>query len=79
MPKENALIVHNKFGNTDIPSFHAPLTIDSKYGNFVANNLDNADNNIDVRYGSATIGKMDGGKIECQYSKLTLDLAKKIF
>jgi hypothetical protein len=78
MPKENALIVHNKFGNTDIPTFHAPLTVDSKYGSFVANNLENADNSIDVRYGSAKIGKMDGGKLECQYSNLKLDWAKKI-
>jgi hypothetical protein len=79
MPKENALIVRNKFGDTDIPSFHAPLTIDSKYGNFVANILENAENTIDVRYGSAKIGKMDGGKLEFQYSNLKLDHAKKLF
>ncbi|MCF0051286.1 hypothetical protein LXM25_14545 [Dyadobacter sp. LJ53] len=79
MPKENALVVRNKFGDTDIPSFHAPLTIDSRYGNFVANLLDNAENIIDVRYGSAKIGRMDGGKLECQYSNLKLDLAKKVF
>ncbi|MCE7067626.1 hypothetical protein [Dyadobacter sp. CY326] len=79
MPKENALIVRNKFGDTDIPSFHAPLTVDSRYGNFVANLLDNAENIIDVKYGSAKIGRMDGGKLECQYSNLKLDLAKKVF
>jgi hypothetical protein len=78
MPKENALMVKNEFGDTDIPSFYAPLTIDSRYGNFIANHLENADNIIDVRYGSATIGKMDGGKLEFQYSKLSLDQAKKI-
>ncbi|WP_229204250.1 hypothetical protein [Dyadobacter alkalitolerans] len=79
MPKENALIVRNKFGDTDIPSFHAPLTVDSRYGHFVANILDNAENVIDVRYGSAKIGKMDGGKLEFQYSNLKLDMAKKVF
>ena len=79
MPKENALIVRNKFGDTDIPSFHAPLTIDSRYGNFMANVLDNAENTIDVKYGSAKIGKMDGGKLEFQYSNLKLDQAKKLF
>lgn len=78
MPKENALVVRNKFGDTDIPSFHAPLTIDSKHGNFVANLLENADNVIDVKYGSAKIGKMDGGKLEFEYSKLSLDHGKKI-
>lgn len=79
MPKENALTVRNKFGNTDIPAFHAPLIVDSKYGSFMANVLDNADNVIDVRYGSAKIGKMDGGKLEFQYSNLKLDQAKKIW
>jgi hypothetical protein len=78
MPKENALVVRNKFGNTDIPTFHAPLTVDSKYGNFVANLLDNADNTIDISYGSAKIGKMDGGKLECKYSNLTLDMVKDV-
>jgi hypothetical protein len=78
MPKENALIVRNKFGNTDIPSFQAPLTVDSRYGTFSANFLENADNNIDVRYGNAKIGRMDGGKLDCQYSNLQLDQAKKI-
>ena len=41
MPKENSLTVRNKFGNTDIPSFYAPLTVDSKHGNFMAMLLEN--------------------------------------
>lgn len=79
MPKDNALTVRNKFGNTDIPAFHAPLIVDSKYGSFMAEVLENPDNVIDVRYGSAKIGKMDGGKLEFQYSNLKLDQAKKIW
>lgn len=78
MPKENALIVRNKFGNTDIPSFQAPLTIDSRYGTFSAASLTNAENTIDVRYGNAKIGKMDGGKMECQYSNITLDQVTRL-
>lgn len=78
MPKDNPLMVKNSFGTTDIPAFHAPLTVNSKYGAFIANVLDNPDNVIDVRYGSAKIGKMDGGRLECQYSNLKLDQAKKI-
>lgn len=78
MPKENALIVHNKFGNTDIPSFLAPLTVDSRYGTFSAASLGNADNNIDVHYGNANIGKMDGAKIESHYSNIKLDQVTKL-
>lgn len=78
MPKENALVVRNEFGDTEIPFFHAPLTVDSRHGNFMATFLENADNVIDVKYGSAKIGKMDGGKLEFEYSKLSLDHGKKI-
>jgi hypothetical protein len=78
MPKENALIVRNEFGDTDIPSFHAPLTINSKHGNFMANLLDNANNKIDLQFCDAIIGRMDGGSLECQYSNLKLDLGKQI-
>ncbi|MCF0071593.1 hypothetical protein LZD49_14035 [Dyadobacter sp. CY261] len=79
MPKENALTVRNKFGNTDIHTFHAPLTVDSKHGNFVATLLENPDNVIDIQFGSAKIGKMDGGRLDCQYSNVKLDLAKKVW
>jgi hypothetical protein len=79
MPKDNALTVRNKFGNTDIPSFYAPLTVNSKHGNFVATLLENADNVIDVQFGSARIGKMDGGRLDCQYSNVKVDLAKKVW
>lgn len=78
MPKENALVVRNQFGDTDIPSFMAPLTVNAQYGTFSADYLENMDNHIDIRYGSVKIGKMDGGKLDCQYSNLQLDLAKKI-
>ena len=78
MPKENALIVRNKFGNTDIPSFSAPLTINTQHGSFSAASLSNAANTIDVSFGSAVIGKMDGGKMESHYSNVTLNQVTKL-
>lgn len=78
MPKSNALIVKNKFGNTDITSFQAPLTVQSRYGNFSAEDLSNASNIIEVAYGNAKIGKMDGGKMEVRYSDFILDQARTL-
>ncbi|GHB84165.1 hypothetical protein [Persicitalea jodogahamensis] len=72
MPKYNPLIVRNKFGNTDIPSFRAPLQVYSRNGHFSADDLENNDNNIEVLYGTAKIGNMDGGKMEIKYSNLDL-------
>ncbi len=73
MPRQNALTVRNKFGNTTIPTFRAPLAIYSRYGNFQANDLAGLTNNIDVAYGNADIGTMTDGKIDIAYSKLELD------
>ncbi len=78
MPKFNALIVKNKFGNTDIASFQAPLIVQSRYGNFSADDLSNASNTIEVAYGNAKIGKMDGGKMEVRYSDFNLDQARTL-
>lgn len=78
MPKENALTVRNEFGNTDISSFYAPLSVYSKHGKFMAALLENPNNMIDVQFGSARIGKMDGGKLDCQYSNVQVDLVKKV-
>lgn len=78
MPKGNALIVKNKFGNTDIPSFQAPLVVHSFNGNFSANELENVKNTIEVLYGNAKIGRMDSGKMEVRYSNLDLDQVKTL-
>ena len=72
MPKQNALSVHNKFGNTLIPIFHAPLTVYSRYGNFSADDLTNRQNDIDVAYGKADIHSLDEGKLAIAYASLDL-------
>jgi hypothetical protein len=71
MPHQNALSVRNKFGNTNIPAFQAPLTIYERYGNFTADQLGNQ-NDIDVAYGKADIGTMDVGKLDISYSNLVV-------
>ncbi|WP_229216735.1 hypothetical protein [Dyadobacter sp. 3J3] len=73
MPKENELVVKNQFGDTNIPVFEAPLTIDSRHGNFYANTLDNLQNVINSQFGKVEIGKMEGGNMEFKFSNLKLD------
>lgn len=72
MPKQNALLVRNKFGNTMIPVFHAPLTVFSRYGNFSAEELTSRQNDIDVAYGKADIRTLDEGKLDIAYASLEL-------
>ncbi len=73
MPKKNALTIRNKFGNTSIPSFHAPLSVHSRYGNFSADQLLGRQNDIDVAYGKADIHTLDEGKLDIAYGNLELD------
>ncbi len=75
MPRQNALTVRNRFGNTNIPAFHAPLTVFNRYGNFSADDLTNRLNDIDVAYGKADIRTLDQGKVDVSYGNLTLDRA----
>ena len=75
MPRQNALNVRNRFGNTSIPAFYAPLTVHNRYGNFDANDLSKQQNDIDVAYGQANIRTLDEGKLDIAYGNLDLNRA----
>ena len=66
MPAGNPLTVHNDFGRTEIPDFKGPVNLTSKYGSLSAGSLANV-GVIDVEFGKATIGDINGGKIIFQY------------
>jgi hypothetical protein len=78
MPKNIPLSVKNRFGNTDIPTFNAPLTIKTSYGNFTANDLMGNKTDIDVNFGKAIIQEMGNGSIDMGYSTLSLDKGNTI-
>ena len=73
MPRQNALTVRNKFGDTSIPAFHAPLSVYSRYGNFDANELTNQRTDIDVAYGKANISALSTAKLDMAYGSLNLN------
>lgn len=73
MPRQNALTVRNKFGNTDIPSFSAPLNVYNRYGNFSADALTNHQTDIDVAYGKAIIRLLETAKLDVAYGNLDLN------
>lgn len=78
MPKQNPLQLKNSFGDTDIAHFLAPLTVESKYGSFRAQDLASMANNIVILYGNAAIGHMGTGKLESKYSKVNLEKVKSL-
>lgn len=78
MPKNTPLTVKNRFGNTNIPTFKAPLVVVSKYGTFMANDLVGSKNDIDVSYGKAEIQQIANGNLDISYSTLELEKAENI-
>jgi len=76
MPENTPLQLKNSFGDTEIAKFMAPLVVETQYGTFRANDLDNGDNTIIVQFGSAQIGQMRSGKLESRYSEVKLDKVK---
>lgn len=78
MPKNTPLTVKNRFGNTNIPTFKAPLVVVSKYGTFMANDLVGSKNDIDVSYGKAEIQQITNGNLDISYSTLELEKAENI-
>ncbi len=75
MPRDIPLAILNKFGDIRVPHFQAVLKVESSYGNFYAETLENLQNSISIAYGSATIKKMDGGTLQSDYADLRLDRA----
>lgn len=78
MPKSNPLMVSNKYGNTNVPEFSAPLSIVTAYGNFVSERLSGNEKNINVQYGKANIKQLDEAELKISYSKLNIDKANFI-
>ena len=78
MPKNTPLTVKNRFGNTNIPKFKAPLVVVSKYGTFMANDLVGSKNDINVSYGKAEIQQIANGNLDISYSTLELEKAENI-
>lgn len=78
MPKQNPLNLKNAYGDTDIARFIAPLAVETRYGNFRAEDLASMTNDIIVQYGNAVIGQMGMGKLRSNHSEINLEKVKSL-
>lgn len=78
MPKNNALVINNKYGKTIVSQFSAPLKIMSNYGSFSSDRLMGGAKDIYIQYGSGNIKQMDDGNLSISYSKLNIDKANNL-
>jgi hypothetical protein len=78
MPATNPLDLSNKYGAIVMPDFGGQLNINCTYGSFIAQNLSNTSNNINVRYGSVDLKEINGGSLDLAYSSLKIDVANNL-
>ncbi|MEN0054567.1 MAG: hypothetical protein AAGC65_12920 [Mucilaginibacter sp.] len=78
MPAKNALNIRNKYGSTNLPDLDGKLNINNSYGSLVAKALSNPANQISVKYGSTTIGALNGSDLDVAYGSLSLGECSKI-
>jgi hypothetical protein len=66
MPAGLALDLENRFGKTILPDLSGSVDVDQQFGDLEAGKLSNP-GNISVKFGSASIEGVDGGKYDFQF------------
>jgi len=70
IPISNALELVNKYGNTKLPDLQGRVRYDGSYGNLVAGNLVNEQNELKVKYGNAEIESLTQASLNFAYGNL---------
>lgn len=79
MPIENEVSFYNDYGNIYLNELDGKASINCDYGKIVLGTLNHTNNTINIDYcSSSTIEYMNGGKINADYSKLSVETAKKV-
>ncbi len=73
MPKANRLAIKNSFGNTTIPDFWAPLSVESSFGNVYGATLNNPTNRIKASFGNVSIRDVQNGNVVMSFGDLAIN------
>jgi hypothetical protein len=79
MPITNDLTIYNDYGSIFLNELDGEANINCDYGKINIGSLNNSNNKINIDYTNhSTIEFMDGGKINADYSKFTLEKSNKV-
>lgn len=67
MPATNALTASQQYGNISMPDFAGSTSLKVQYGNLTTGDLTNANNYVNVQYGSSNIKDANTLKVRHQY------------
>jgi hypothetical protein len=72
LPAGNTLTVQNQFGKLIIPDYRGEADITCKFGELTTGKLSNP-KEVDVEFGEANIGQLEGGKLSIKFSEGTVN------
>ena len=78
LPTKISLDITNKFGAVILPDFDGKLVINNSFGSLAAKTLTNTANEINVKYGSASITGFSGSTLKVSYGSLNLAVADNL-
>ncbi|TFF40335.1 hypothetical protein [Mucilaginibacter psychrotolerans] len=80
MPAGNPIDINNKFGAVVLPDLSGKAFIKVSYGNLVAGQLSNAQNEIDLRFGdgNSSLSSFNNGKISVAYTQIKVGSANNL-
>lgn len=78
MPAKNALSISNKFGDVTVPDLSGKLSFDLKFTNLTAKDLSNPLNEINVKFGDATIANLNSDEFNISYGTAKIGTADKL-
>jgi hypothetical protein len=73
MPAKNALSLRNRYGSTELPDLDGKVNVDCAYGSVTAGALMHGDNQVAVRYGSASIENLSSAEVRVSYGSLDIN------
>ncbi len=72
LPATNSLTVQNQFGKLNIPDYRGEADISCKFGSLTTGRISNP-KKVEVEFGEATIGRLDGGSLSIKFSEGTVN------
>ena len=79
MPKTNRLTIKNSFGDTTLPDFWAPLSVESSFGNVYGSALNNLTNKIKSSFGNVSLRDVQHGDLTMSFGDLDINSGNVLF
>jgi hypothetical protein len=78
MPSNMALELSNSFGEVRLPPFSAPLNLNLNFCNLMADNVSNVESKLQLNYGQASLGNLNGTDIKSNFTLFSADEIKNV-